>query len=121
MKFELWYRIFLISGILSVIFLVTTVVLVIKFSFFELVGFRLRNRSPEASSGEKRTGDTGVQGRTSVTEEIPVRRNPASSGTVIASPLRTGTVTAPSPAPEDSDFVITRSVIITSGNHSLIE
>lgn len=112
MSYEIWHIIHIVSGAAAAVFLVLTVIFAVKFRFFELLEFRLRSRSSTPPEIIQRNNDVS-----SVTEQLS-RSGNMNHGGITAD----GTVIAgKSPSASDSDFVITRNIIVINADPSVID
>lgn len=117
MNYEFWHMTFIVSGILTAVFVILTAVLAIKFRIISLVQFRMQNgKHPSAYS---LSGETFFPaGKQAVTEKLSAARQPENDfcdKTVIAAP-EGGTVTA-----SGSGFRITRNIVVISADPSVID
>ena len=112
MTHEIWHRIFIVSGILSVIFTALTVFLIIHFRFFSLVRFTI------SSTKTTKKYPADIPEKTTHTEKLssPLPA-PNHGGTVVAPPQSSesaGTVIAP------DTFRYIKSIVITNADISQI-
>ena len=113
MTHEIWQKIFIVSGILSVIFAALTVFLIIHFRFFSLVRFTI------SSTKTTKKYPADIPEKTTHTEKLssPVPAPDQSGGTVVAPPHSsesTGTVIA------SDTFRYIKSIVITNADISQI-
>ena len=112
MTHEIWHRIFIVSGILSVIFTALTVFLIIHFRFFSLVRFTIN------STKTTKNYSSDIPEKTTHTEKLssPLPA-PNHGGTVVAPPQSSesaGTVIAP------DTFRYIKNIVIANADISRI-